>query len=90
MSLSLTEDVGAGASPGFGGFGLFGRLPVPRQQRVELMPFGPSGDNSFKHIGQPGQWFDTVQLCRLYQCRYDRPAPSAIVVAGEKRVLPAM
>jgi hypothetical protein len=64
---SLAEKAGAGVLPGSRRFSLLGRLPLPRQQRFELMPFGPPGDNSFKHIGQPGQRFDAVQFCRL--CR---------------------
>jgi len=85
---SPAEKAGAGVLPGSHRFSLFGRLPVPRQQRFKLVPFGPSGDNSFKYIGQPGQRFDTIQLRRLHQRRDDRPVPSAIIVSGEKRILP--
>jgi hypothetical protein len=49
---SLAEKAGAGVLSGSRRFGLFGRFPFPRQQRFELMPFGPSGDNSFKHVRQ--------------------------------------
>ena len=87
VSLSLAENAEAGASPGSRRFRLFSRLPVPRQQRFEFVPFGPPGDNSFNHIGQPGQRFDAVQFCRLDQRRDDGPVPSAVVVASEKRIL---
>ena len=79
---SLVDKAGAGASPGFGCFGLFGRLPVPRQQRIEHMPFGPPGHDAFKYISQSGQRFDTIQFCRLQERRDDRPVPSAVVRAG--------
>ena len=64
---SLAATRGAGASPGFGCFGLLGGLPFPRQQRIELMPFGPSGYDALQHIGKPGQRINAVQLRGL--CR---------------------
>src|SRR5580700_2415616 len=85
---SLTVTTRAGTLPGFRRLGLPGRLPVPRQQRIELVPFGPSRHDAFKYISQPGQRFDTIQFCRLHERRDDRPVPSAVVVSGEKRVLP--
>ena len=85
--LSLAENAGVGVSPGSRCFGLFGGVPFPRQQRFELMPFGPSGHDAFKHIGQPAQRLDTVQFRRLYQRRDHGPVASTIVVSSEKRVL---
>ena len=90
LLLSPAEHAGISVLPGCGCFGLFGRLPFVRQQRFELMPFGLSGHHAFKYIGQPGQRFDTVQFRALDERRDDGPVPSAIVVAGKKRILSAM
>jgi len=84
----LAETAGAGASPGSGRFSFPGRLPVPGQQRLKLVLSGPSGDNSFKHVGQPGQRFDAIQFCRLHERRNDRPMTPTVIVSREKRVLP--
>jgi hypothetical protein len=46
----LAESAGTGALSGFGGFGLFGRLPVPRQRRFKLMPLGPPERDTFRHV----------------------------------------
>src|SRR5882757_2376645 len=58
--------VGGGRGPRritrFGCFGLFGRLPVPRQQGLKLMPFGSPRHDAFQHVGQPGQRFDIIQF----------------------------
>ena len=54
---SLAEKTEAGVLPGSRRFSLSRRVPVPRQQRFEFVPPGPSGDNSFKHVGQPGLRF---------------------------------
>lgn len=48
-------------------FGGFGRLPVPRQQGVQLVVLGGPGDDALEYVGQPGQWIDIVQLGGL--CR---------------------
>jgi hypothetical protein len=42
-------------------------LPVPRQQRVELVALGLPGHDAFQHVGQPGQWLNVVKLGGL--CR---------------------
>jgi hypothetical protein len=42
-----------GKSPGFGRFDLPGRLPLPRQQCLEFVPFGAPGYDAFKYIGEP-------------------------------------
>jgi len=64
-------------------------LPVPREQRVELVSPGASRHNAFKHIGELGQWIDIVQLRRLDQRGDDRPVSGATVGAGEQGVLAA-
>ena len=41
--------------------GGFSCVPVPRQQRVELVVLDGFGDDALKHIGQPGQRIDIIQ-----------------------------
>jgi hypothetical protein len=74
-----------GKSSGFGRFDVPGRLPLPRQQCLEFVPFGAPGYDAFKYIGEPGQRFDAVQFCALDEGRNDRPVPSAAVISGKKR-----
>src|SRR5436190_24339079 len=87
LLLSLAENAEAGESPRLGCFGLPGRLPGPRQQLLKLMPFGSPGYDAFKHVSKPGQWFNTIQFCRLHQRCNDCPVTSAVVVSGEERIL---
>jgi hypothetical protein len=35
-------------------------LPVPREQLVQLMAFGPSGDDALQHVGQIGLRIEIV------------------------------
>ena len=62
-------------------------LPIPRQQRCQFVKFGTSRDNSFQHVGQPGQRIDLVQLCGLKQCGDNRPMPPTAVGAGKQCIL---
>jgi hypothetical protein len=65
-------------------------LPVPRQQRVELVAPGLAGHDAFQRVGQPGQWFNVVELGGLDQRRDDRPMLSAAIGPGKKGVLAFM
>ena len=70
-----------------GYFNCLGGLPVPRQQRVQVVRPGCSRDDAFQHVGQPGQRIDSVQLCRLDQRGDGRPMPPAVIGASEQRIL---
>jgi hypothetical protein len=63
------------------------RLPVPRQQRVQFIPFRLSRDNASQHIGQPGQRLEVIELGRLDQRGDDRPMMPTAVGPGEQRIL---
>lgn len=87
-SLSAVIDQ-PGMSPGAGGFRVPGRLPVPRQQRIEFVSFGCPGHDAFKHIGQPRQRLDAIQLRALDEGHDDSSVPAAAVSAREQGVLSA-
>ena len=59
--------------------GLIGRLvgagsfPHPGQQGVEVVDFGPAGDDSFEDIDQPSVGLDAVEFAGLNQRREERP-----------------
>src|SRR3978361_5327 len=78
--------VGNSVSSVFDRFNLPGRLPVPRQQCLELMLFGATGYHTLKYIGEPGQRFDAVQFRTLDERRNDPPVPSAAVISGEEGI----
>ena len=66
------------------------RRPGPWQQRMQFIPLGPPGDDTFQHIRQPCPWLDVIQLGSLDQRRHDGPMPSAAVSVGEQRIFPFM
>ena len=59
--------------------GLTGRLvgtggfPDPGQQGVEVVDFGPAGDDFFEDIDQPSVGFDAVEFAGLNERREERP-----------------
>lgn len=60
------------------------RGPRPRQQRVQLMSLGAPGDDAFEHIGEPGHWFDAVELGGLDERHRDCPMTGAAVGTSEE------
>jgi hypothetical protein len=48
---------------GMDGSGKLLGLPGPRQQPLELVSLGPSGDHALEHVRKPGQGPDPIQAC---------------------------
>ena len=46
-------------------------LPIPRQQRVELMSLGSPGHDALQHVGEPSHRIDAVHLRGLDQGHRD-------------------
>src|SRR3954451_1715543 len=61
-------------------------LPVPRQQRVQLVRLGPPGDDTLEHVGQPRHRIDPVQLAGLDERHRQGPMTCPTVAAREKSV----
>ena len=38
-------------------------LPIPGEEFVQLMIFGPPGDDALQHIGQIGLRIETIEFC---------------------------
>jgi hypothetical protein len=66
--------------------GFVWRLPVPRQQRVQLVAPGPTGEDALQHVGEPGPGFDAVEPGGLDQRCDDCPMLSTAVGPGEQGV----
>jgi hypothetical protein len=86
-TLSHIDRAGVGLSTRWSCVGLSDFVPIPWQQRLKLMLFGPSGDHALEHVGKPRQRFNTVQLRSLHQSRNDCPVTPPAVTSSEKRVL---
>ena len=65
-------------------------LPIPRQQRVELMSLGSPGHDALQHVGEPSHRIDAVHLRGLDQGHRDRPMTRSAVAARKERILSLM
>ena len=54
---------------------------------MQLVALGLSGDDALKHIREPGQWIEAIELRRLDQGCDQRPMFASPVGAGEQSVL---
>ena len=59
-------------------------LPVPGEEFVQLMIFGPPGDDALEHIGEIGLRVEIIEFCGCDERREDRPALGPAFAAREE------
>src|SRR5262249_42475646 len=59
-----------------------------RQQRVQFVDFGMTGDDALEHIRKPGHWIHAIQLGSLNQCHSDCPMTGSSVTASKECIFP--
>ena len=62
-------------------------VPVPGEQRVQVLGLGLSADDPLEYVGQPSHGVDGMQLGRLDQRHGHGPVPRPTVGTGEQGVL---
>ena len=62
-------------------------LPIPRQQRDELMSLGSPGHDALQNVGEPSHRIDAVHLRGLDQGHRNRPMTRSAVAARKERIL---
>src|SRR5919199_3799407 len=75
-----------GVLRGSGQGGWAGRLPVPRQELLELMLLGAARDDALEHVGEVGERVEAVELGGLDQGEGDGPVLGGAGGSGEQRI----
>jgi hypothetical protein len=61
-------------------------IPVPRQQRIQLIDLGASGHDALENISEIARRVDVVDLCVVHERRENGPSLGAAFAAGEQMV----
>src|SRR5579859_1083395 len=62
-------------------------LPIPRQQRVQLIDLGASGDDALENVSKIVPRVDVVKFCRVDERRENGPRLGPAFTTGEQVVL---
>jgi hypothetical protein len=61
-------------------------IPVPRQQRIQLIDLGASGHDALENISETVRRVDVGDLCVVHEPRENGPSLGAAFAAGEQMV----
>jgi hypothetical protein len=59
-------------------------IPVPRQQRIQLIDLGASGHDALENISEIARRVDVGDLCFVHERRENGPSLGAAFAAGEQ------